>query len=85
MLDVYLEYNNSVVWNYLKESPQTMVQSDGSITGYNYSEFNLDNVRPGHFLFRIFSIKMLFPMESPIMLWFAPIKWAFLILSMEDG
>ena len=53
MLDVYLEYNNSKVWNYLKEYPQTMVQSNGSITGYNYDEFNLDNVRPGHFLFRM--------------------------------
>ncbi len=54
MLDVYLEYNNSKVWNYLKEYPQTMVQSNGSITGYNYDEFNLDNVRPGHFLFRMY-------------------------------
>ncbi len=54
MLDVYLAYNNSKVWNYLKEYPQTMVQSDGSITGYNYNEFNLDNVRPGHFLFRMY-------------------------------
>lgn len=54
MLDVYLEYNNNEVWNYLKEYPQTMVKNDGSITGYNYDEFNLDNVRPGHFLFRMY-------------------------------
>ena len=54
MLDVYLEYGDTKLWNYLKEYPQTMVQSNGTITGYNYDDFNLDNVRPGHFLFRMY-------------------------------
>ncbi|MBQ7423775.1 MAG: glycoside hydrolase family 88 protein [Prevotella sp.] len=54
MLDVYLEYQNAKLWNYLKEYPAMMVQSDGSISGYSYSDFNLDNVRPGHFLFRMY-------------------------------
>lgn len=54
MLDVYLEYKDTKLWNYLKEYPQTMVQSNGTITGYNYDDFNLDNVRPGHFLFRMY-------------------------------
>lgn len=56
MLDVYLTYHDTELWNYLKEYPQTMVGNDGTILGYRYSDFNLDNVRPGHFLFRMYQL-----------------------------
>lgn len=56
MLDVYLTYQNSSVLNYLKEYPQKMISSKGSISGYSYEAFNLDNVRPGHFLLRYYQL-----------------------------
>jgi len=53
MMDVYLRYGNEQVLNYVKEYPDYMVAADGSIGGkYKYSDFNLDNVRPGHLLLR---------------------------------
>jgi rhamnogalacturonyl hydrolase YesR/pectate lyase len=53
MMDVYLRYGNEQVLNYIKEYPDYMVSSDGSIGGgYSYKAFNLDNVRPAHFLLR---------------------------------
>lgn len=56
MLDVYLTYKNSSVLNYLKEYPAKMIASDGKITGYSYDAFNLDNVRPAHFLLRYYQL-----------------------------
>ena len=53
MLDVYTTYGNEKVGIYLKEYPATMIDKKGNIAGgYNYNDFNLDNVRPGHFLMR---------------------------------
>ena len=56
MLDVYLTYKNTTVLNYLKEYPAKMIASDGKITGYSYDAFNLDNVRPAHFLLRYYQL-----------------------------
>lgn len=54
MLDVYLKYEDPQLLAYLKEYPQKMIDANGNITGYSYSDFNLDNVRPGHFILRMY-------------------------------
>ena len=54
MLDVYLAYGNEAVADYLREYPAKMIDSKGSISGYKLSDYNLDNVRPGHFLMRYY-------------------------------
>ncbi len=54
MLDVWLTYRDEALLGYLKEYPAKMIGSDGTITGYKYNDFNLDNVRPGHFLLRFY-------------------------------
>lgn len=54
MLDVYLRYGDEQVAQYLQEYPARMIDSKGNITGYSYKDFNLDNVRPGHFLLRYY-------------------------------
>lgn len=54
MFDTYLAYGNEAVGDYVREYPEKMVKSDGSIERYKYSDFNLDNVRPGHFLFKYY-------------------------------
>ena len=54
MLDVYLTYKDETVAQYLHEYPEKMINGKGDITGYKYSDFNLDNVRPGHFLLRYY-------------------------------
>jgi rhamnogalacturonyl hydrolase YesR len=33
-----------------------MIDAKGNITGYSYNDFNLDNVRPGHFLLRYYQL-----------------------------
>lgn len=50
MLDTYLRYGDESIYEYLKKYPAKMIDGKGNATGYNYEEFNLDNVRPGKFL-----------------------------------
>ena len=56
ILDVYITYGNEKVGDYLKEYPATMIDEKGNIFGYKYNDFNLDNVRPGHFLMRYYQL-----------------------------
>ena len=56
MLDVYTTYGDEKLGNYLKEYPAKMIDAKGNITGYKYDDFNLDNVRPGHFLMRYYQL-----------------------------
>ena len=55
MFDTYLTYRNETLGDYIKEYPAKMINADGSIERYNYDDFNLDNVRPGHFLLRFYN------------------------------
>ena len=55
MLDVYTTYGGDKLEKYLKEYPKK-IDSKGDITGYKYNDFNLDNVRPGHFLLRYYRL-----------------------------
>ena len=54
MLDTYLRYGDETIMNYIKEYPEKMISSNGSVTGYNYNDFNLDNVRTGRFILRMY-------------------------------
>ena len=56
MLDVYMTYGGDKLEKYLKEYPKKMIDAKGNITGYKYDDFNLDNVRPGHFLLRYYQL-----------------------------
>ncbi len=56
MLDVYITYQDEKVGSYLKEYPAMMIDASGNIFGYKYDDFNLDNVRPGHFLMRYYQL-----------------------------
>ncbi|WP_018462547.1 glycoside hydrolase family 88 protein [Segatella paludivivens] len=53
MLDTYEKYKNPEILNYLKEYPAKMIDSEGNITGYEYKDFNLDNVRTAKFILRM--------------------------------
>lgn len=52
MLDTYLAYKNENIINYLKDYPAKMIDPKGNITGYEYKDFNLDNVRTARFIYR---------------------------------
>ena len=56
-LDTWLTYGNSQIMDYLKEYPEKMIDSEGNITGYKYSDFNLDNVRTGRFILRMYNLQ----------------------------
>lgn len=53
MLDTYEAYKNVDILNYLKEYPAKMIDAKGNITGYEYKDFNLDNVRTAKFILRM--------------------------------
>lgn len=53
LLDAYLTYKDEAILNYLKEFCVEMIDAKGNITGYKYEDFNLDNVRPARFVYRM--------------------------------
>ncbi len=53
MLDTYLKYGNDAIRDYCLTYTDTMIRPDGSIRGYNIADYNLDNVRTGHFVTRL--------------------------------
>ena len=53
MLDTYLRYGGRDILDYCHEYVDTMIDAKGRIRGYNQLEYNLDNVRTGHFLARM--------------------------------
>lgn len=53
MLDSYLAHGGEDVIDYLKRYPRQMITDDGKTTGYKYEDFNLDNVRTAHFIYRM--------------------------------
>ena len=54
MLDTYLRYGGEQIRNYCKEYTDTMIRPDGTIRGYDIKEYNLDNIRTGHFVTRMY-------------------------------
>lgn len=53
MLDVYKEYGDKDVLQYVSRYPEKMISQEGSVTGYKLKDYNLDNVRTAHFLLRM--------------------------------
>ena len=56
MLDTYLAYKDATVLEYLKQYPAKMIDEKGNVTGYKYEDFNLDNIRPGRFILRMYDL-----------------------------
>ncbi len=54
MLDVYDAYGDKKIYDYAYAYADTMIQADGSIKTYKLSEYNIDRLNSGKFLFRIF-------------------------------
>ena len=53
MLDTYLAYGDSAILRYVASYPEKMIAPDGTVTGYKLEDYNLDNVRTAHFIYRI--------------------------------
>ena len=56
MLDTYLRYKDPKILAYLNEYAEKMIDDKGNITGYDYKDFNLDNVRTAKFIYRMYQI-----------------------------
>lgn len=53
MLDTWRAYQDPDVLKYIKEYPARMIDQNGNVTGYNLSDYNIDNVRPARFILRM--------------------------------
>ena len=56
MLDTYLAHGGDDILNYCQQYTDTMISADGTIRGYNLLDYNLDNIRTGHFLTRMYQL-----------------------------
>ena len=54
MLDTYLKYGGNAILNYCREYTDTMIGTTGAIRGYKLEDYNLDNIRTGHFVTRMY-------------------------------
>ena len=54
MLDTYLRYGGEDIRGYCQEYTDTMINVQGDIRGYNILNYNLDNIRTGHFVTRMY-------------------------------
>ena len=54
MLDTYLRYGGDDIRRYCQEYTDTMINEKGDIRGYNILDYNLDNIRTGHFVTRMY-------------------------------
>ena len=57
MLDTYLKYGGQKIMDYCQEYTDTMIDAKGIIRGYNLLDYNLDNIRTGHFVTRMYQLK----------------------------
>ena len=56
MLDTYLTYGGETIRQYCQEYTDTMINAQGDIRGYNILDYNLDNIRTGHFVTRMYNL-----------------------------
>ena len=54
MLDTYLAYGGQKIFDYCKMYTDKMIDAEGNITGYKLEDYNLDNIRTGHFVARMY-------------------------------
>ena len=55
MLDTYLKYGGDDIRKYCQDYTDKMIDDQGNITGYNILDYNLDNIRTGHFVSRMYN------------------------------
>ena len=56
MLDTYLRHGGDEIFDYCKAYTDTMIMADGTIRNYKLEDYNLDNIRTGHFIARMHDI-----------------------------
>ncbi len=56
MLDTYLMYGGDDIRQYCQDYTDRMIDSKGKIKGYSMNDYNLDNVRTGHFVTRMYNL-----------------------------
>ena len=56
MLDTYLKYGGEDIRKYCQEYTDTMINAKGEIRGYDILDYNLDNIRTGHFVTRMYNL-----------------------------
>ena len=56
MLDTYLTYGGEEILKYCQEYTDTMINEKGDIRGYDILDYNLDNIRTGHFVTRMYNL-----------------------------
>ena len=54
MYDTYQKYGGQRILDYCMEYTDTMINAKGEIRGYNLLDYNLDNIRTGHFVARMY-------------------------------
>ena len=54
MLDTYLRYGGEDIRKYCQMYTDKMIDQEGNITGYDILDYNLDNIRTGHFVTRMY-------------------------------
>ena len=54
MYDTYKEYGGQRILDYCREYTDTMINAKGEIRGYDLLDYNLDNIRTGHFVARMY-------------------------------
>ena len=54
MLDTYLKYGNEEIRKYCQMYTDTMINAKGEIRGYRLEDYNLDQIRTGHFVARMY-------------------------------
>ncbi len=56
MLDTYLKYGGEDIKKYCQDYTNQMINEKGEILGYNILDYNLDNIRTGHFVTRMYNL-----------------------------
>ena len=54
ILDTYLRYGDQRLLDYCQTYTDTMINVQGDIRGYQLEDYNLDNIRTGHFVARMY-------------------------------
>lgn len=57
MLDTYLKYGGDDILAYCREYTDTMIAPNGAIRGFRMEDYNLDNIRTGHFVTRMYQLQ----------------------------
>ena len=56
MLDTYLKYGGEDIKKYCQQYTDTMINAKGEIRGYRLEDYNLDQIRTGHFVARMYQL-----------------------------